>query len=165
MPNWCSNILTITSDEGVISEDIALAILNSEEELTEGDESNVISFAKSFPIPAPFLNDGRWYDWCVKNWGTKWDASYGSIIENSSTVFSATFDTAWSPPEGWVKFFSQVHPEVTVKCDFMETGNSFVGYFVYKNGAVVDEEERGEITKEDYERFGYDAEDFEADYE
>ena len=33
-----------------------------------------------------------WYDWCVENWGTKWNA-YSQSLENENEIW---FETAWS---------------------------------------------------------------------
>jgi hypothetical protein len=41
----------------------------------------------------------NWYDWCVNEWGTKWDVGGDGItaeIENGRITTS--FDSAWSPP-------------------------------------------------------------------
>jgi Ferredoxin-like domain in Api92-like protein len=41
-----------------------------------------------------------WYDWAVKNWGTKWNAcraEINEILEDDGTV-EISFDTAWSAP-------------------------------------------------------------------
>lgn len=43
----------------------------------------------------------NWYDWNVRNWGTKWDACdacCGSGHEGDTLVYN--FSTAWSPAEG-----------------------------------------------------------------
>ena len=39
-----------------------------------------------------------WYDWCVKNWGTKWTAQEVEI-ETRDGETSIFFETAWSFPE------------------------------------------------------------------
>ena len=45
-----------------------------------------------------------WYDFCVSEWGTKWDVGigdYGSILtadDARKTRISVAFDSAWSPP-------------------------------------------------------------------
>ena len=36
-----------------------------------------------------------WYEWCIDNWGTKWNAYEDHCDQNSNTI---TFDTAWSCP-------------------------------------------------------------------
>lgn len=46
----------------------------------------------------------NWYDWNRTNWGTKWNA-YGleddAVRQDGDKVF-LTFQTAWSPPYGWL---------------------------------------------------------------
>src|SRR5262249_17790137 len=41
-----------------------------------------------------------WYDWCVKHWGTKWNACRVEIGDSSETESAVyiSFDTAWSAP-------------------------------------------------------------------
>lgn len=51
----------------------------------------------------------QWYDWCVENWGTKWnveddvDVSYNKNTDE----YDITFDTAWSVPSGIVEKYSE----------------------------------------------------------
>jgi hypothetical protein len=42
---------------------------------------------------------GNWYDYCVNEWGTKWDVG-GDGIEPSvdGKTLTASFDSAWAPP-------------------------------------------------------------------
>ena len=46
------------------------------------------------------MQDDRWYNWRVQNWGTKWDC-YSLEIDDTDMHygFEGTFETAWSPPE------------------------------------------------------------------
>lgn len=39
----------------------------------------------------------NWYNWCVANWGTKWNASDTEIWDDT-----ISFNTAWSSPTGWL---------------------------------------------------------------
>jgi hypothetical protein len=68
------------------------------------------------------LNDGQlaldniknygckdWYDWAVRNWGTKWNSSDG-IYENDTL----SFQTAWSLPEPVLVKLSEMFPDVTI---------------------------------------------------
>jgi len=64
-----------------------------------------------------FTGNG-WYDWNVREWGTKWDASSvdgGEIIAdgkgNASTSYS--FETAWSIPEPVFVAMVAQHPELS----------------------------------------------------
>lgn len=40
----------------------------------------------------------NWYDWCIKNWGTKWN-SYNAEVILTSDYLKVYFNTAWSLPE------------------------------------------------------------------
>lgn len=152
MPNWCNNILTVTPNNvgDLISEDLQLALFDNEE----------ISFAKTFPVPEALQKTDGWYDWCIKNWGTKWDASSTGVVEDSNERVEVCFETAWAPPFGWYNFISKLYPELSFRADYMETGNSFVGFAVFRDGKIIEENERMDITREDYERFGWDADEW-----
>ena len=49
---------------------------------------------------------GSWYDWCVNNWGTKW---------NAQTTFSKAeevgFETPWEDPYNWIHHLSLKFPK------------------------------------------------------
>jgi hypothetical protein len=42
----------------------------------------------------------NWYDYCVNEWGTKWDVSADGqpAIDNGDNTLSLNFDSAWAPP-------------------------------------------------------------------
>jgi hypothetical protein len=46
------------------------------------------------------LGYGNWYDYCVGEWGTKWDCGEqgASDIRPDGRMLHTFFDTAWSPP-------------------------------------------------------------------
>lgn len=50
-----------------------------------------------------------WYDWCNKNWGTKWNA-YSVEIDARSRLI--TFQTAWSEPEPIMRAFVEKYPNI-----------------------------------------------------
>lgn len=174
MPNWCNNILTITAiDDADIGTDIYEALIPDEalkaEDITayrkEGWGQLVFTFSKVYPLPEKLVNTGGWYNWCIDNWGTKWDAACTYINKNEPKVLEFSYDTAWSPAEGFVKFVSRAYPNLIFRNDFMETGSSFVGHVTYCNGVCIDDDERGDITREDVTRFGYDADEWFSDEE
>lgn len=52
-------------------------------------------------------------DWSRQNWGTKWNAYSHKPIERTDDSITFIFETAWSPPYGWlVAVFN------TLKLDF-----------------------------------------------
>lgn len=42
--------------------------------------------------------ENNWYDWSVKNWGTKWNAYSFKLISRNDNAVHIQFDTAWAPP-------------------------------------------------------------------
>lgn len=73
-----------------------------------------------------------WYDWRIKNWGTKWNASDSSFNEKTGVV---EFDTAWSMPENIFRALSHFTPLRVVYAD-EDLGNNcgMEDYFVDEDG-------------------------------
>jgi hypothetical protein len=68
-----------------------------------------------------------WYDFCINEWGTKWDINGGDISHETDTSLTMYFDTAWSPPiEAYRKF-----DELGFNIDAMyyEPGMGFCGEY------------------------------------
>ena len=90
MPNYCNNELTIKSDNAGLLQ----SLMN---ELKQADSYEVDFLSKL----VPFTEETNYvwdYDWCVENWGTKWDIFdivHASLEGDTLTV---SFSTAWSPP-------------------------------------------------------------------
>ena len=40
----------------------------------------------------------NWYDWSLKNWGTKWNAYDASVEVDTKDTLEVDFSTAWSAP-------------------------------------------------------------------
>ena len=88
---------------------------------------------------SPFMNglrfkstnvqDDRWYNWRVQNWGTKWDC-YTLEIEDSDMPhgFEVTFETAWSPPEEVCTAIREQYPDVSISWFYDEPGCEIAGY-------------------------------------
>jgi hypothetical protein len=59
------------------------------------------------------LNYGStsWYDWCLREWGTKWSAYNFSDYDDGNTI---EFDTAWSPPTPIIEKLSEMYPDVVI---------------------------------------------------
>jgi hypothetical protein len=64
----------------------------------------------------------HWYDWNVRNWGTKWNAYDVYVSDNLDNdkakdyTLTYEFNTAWSPPDGIIKlmpkFLSSISPNI-----------------------------------------------------
>lgn len=55
-------------------------------------------------------NFPQWYDWCVKNWGTKWNVEedVDIVYDKNIDEYDISFQTAWSVPKGIVKRYSEL---------------------------------------------------------
>lgn len=61
-----------------------------------------------------------WYEWCIREWGTKWNAYEYETWGFSMSVHKLGFCTAWSPVPNIVQLLSEKFPEVGMKyswCD------------------------------------------------
>jgi hypothetical protein len=61
-----------------------------------------------------------WYNWNIRNWGTKWDANdeclnteLSELDDSLNNSLSYSFSTAWSPAEGAFRAMTEQHPELT----------------------------------------------------
>jgi len=74
-----------------------------------------------------------WYDFCVNEWGTKWDCGGdGDQIELEEGQDNTTlcFDSAWSPPIG--VYEALVEQGFEVRAYYYEPGMNFAG--IWDNG-------------------------------
>jgi hypothetical protein len=134
MPNWCACNATVSGPKPVIDE--LKSVLNSENpELL------------NWMVPNP---SGEWsYDWCVREWGTKWDIGETFVsddTEEDSVSFS--FDSAWAPPLEAFRTWAERDGRVTYRISYFEPGMCFVGWESYD----------GEFRDEDYVEGGQDEE-------
>lgn len=80
-----------------------------EEEKPEGWDE--LSSAEQLAHKLKF--EGRdWYDWNVREWGTKWDACDTYVERTSDLIAKINFQTAWSPPEPIFKAMVEQFPEL-----------------------------------------------------
>jgi len=92
-------------DESTLKEEYNHKLL-PECELTGEDFSQAVSSCPEVPISDKEIKKAHkkyghvgWYDWCINEWGTKWNAyEISRKIYPDSIYF--TFLTAWAPPLG-----------------------------------------------------------------
>lgn len=83
-----------------------------------------------------------WYEWCIENWGTKWDASRVCYDENR-----IVFETAWSSPASILVEISKglKNDEFELKFADEDFGSDNNGVVYFKNGIIIDEDlDKGE---------------------
>ena len=73
----------------------------------------------------------NWYDWCVNEWGTKWDVGGdGYEAQDIPNGLLMSFDSAWAPP---VQFYGRLEDlGFTVRAMYHEGGMAFAG--IYEDG-------------------------------
>lgn len=110
MPNWVYNqvIIPVNSTEDASS---------VKDQLAGPDGTCVLTFDSLLPQPAD-VGDG-WYEWCIKNWGTKWDACNPELTEQDGAL-EYRFETAWAVPEGFLEALSRTYADRTIKLWFEE---------------------------------------------
>jgi len=144
MPNWCENKLTIQGDK----KQIALFKKGAKIYVPNEDSNTDLSLNQIVPTPpclkyteAPGDNP-NWYDWCIENWSTKWDISGAELIKNEENELIYDFETAWSPPEQWLKKASKLFKKLTFTLEYEEPGAGFAGTLKVKNGRTLMNEDR-----------------------
>jgi hypothetical protein len=128
------------------------------------DAASSISFEKILPCPQALRNESApnreeqsiafntskygakdWYDWCNKNWGTKWDAQNPyrrkAVTEGDSAEVKYEFQTAWAPPIPVYKAMAEMFPNINIYITYDEPGMEFSGWVYYKNGKLQSEKE------------------------
>ena len=115
MPNWCNNNLVLTHEDPAMIQR-AYDALERGEFLQEfipvpKDLRDTVSGFHGDPVEQAKLEaqtkanlekygSGNWYDFCVNEWGTKWDCGEqgASDIHPEGRMLHTSFDTAWAPP-------------------------------------------------------------------
>lgn len=150
-PNWCSNDLYVEGSkesidafqallktgEGDFDFNLFIPYPSKYEELDmlrEQAEKDGVEWDK---LPKDGYNQGG-YDWCIENWGTKWNAYEASIERTSDESMSGWFDTAWSPPLGVLQAMSEKFPDIKFELNYSEEGMGIKGTSVYLRGEEIE---------------------------
>ena len=133
MPNWCNNTLYIQAD----SKEDMQELKNLLDETLEISKDNncaigllnaIVSMPKELENTKKGSNgdEYNWYDWCVRNWGTKWDVECSeTIMEEDYMMFQ--FDSAWCPPVPWLEIVAKLFPKLKFTLKYDEPGMGFMG--------------------------------------
>ena len=84
-----------------------------------------------------------WYEWAVKNWGTKWDCydvtSWDITEDGDITSAGINYQTAWSPVTKAWETISKNYPSLEFFHEFADEGGGFVGNQLIQNGDIVED--------------------------
>jgi hypothetical protein len=147
MPNYCNNVVEIQGPQHILKtlvehrlDFMKIHPYPKDLDITAGREGPDDSVEQRALVKAEKSNLKRygyknWYDWCVNNWGTKWNAGgdndamqvdYDEDVNNQGIALFQ-FDTAWAPPLGVMEKLMETHPELHIECRYHEPGVGFFG--------------------------------------
>jgi hypothetical protein len=142
MPNWTNNGVTLTHKDPAMIERAHQALARGQllQEfipcpqdlidtvsgfLGDGDEQKALE-AKQAANLAKY-GYSTWYDFCVNEWGTKWDVGGddGLIQKLDDNTLQASFDSAWAPPT--TAYERLIELGFHIKAYYNEPGMCFCG--------------------------------------
>jgi len=148
MPNYCNNVVEIRGPAASVKPLVdhkldfmkihpypkALDITAGREGPDDSPEQKALVAAEESNLDK--YGHKNWYDWCVNNWGTKWNAGgdnpdmmvdYDYDEDGDTVIALFQFDTAWAPPLGVLEKLMDTHPELSIECRYHEPGVGFFG--------------------------------------
>jgi hypothetical protein len=90
-------------------------------------------------IPSRLLSEDGYnhggYEWCLKTWGTKWNASMLRIIEREKSILYE-FDSPWAPPIPVIIEMAKIYPKLRFILKYNEPGVGMRGTLYCKENIV-----------------------------
>jgi hypothetical protein len=144
MPNWVFNYLTIDGskeDIAKVKAQVGATVKTKYKSADEVDEvvdrEPIFSFMNILPPPEDKLDEYHavhgysngektgdteynWYNFNVREWGTKWDARDVELLEDDETYLHYKFDTAWSPPTEVITKLAEQNPNLNITLEYRE---------------------------------------------
>ena len=146
MPNWCNNTLELQHEdpamiarakkafaEGKLLNEFcpvpaSLHIVSGRVGSDEDAEQKALEEATAENIRVHGY--GNWYDYCVNEWGTKWDVGgddYNEPQQDNPNKITMSFDSAWAPPIAAMDKFMDLG--FSVRLYYYEPGMCFAGIY------------------------------------
>jgi len=156
MPNWVYNGLTVAGSKEALDRFAAEVGRAYERDFTdhtglrrtERVEEPVLSFWNIHRPADEILdtyhavagsemmsNPDNWYNWNVREWGVKWDASEPEVERYADDHLFYRFSTPWSPPYPVLVKASEKFPEVQLFLEWEEE-QGFGGEVKFEAGVV-----------------------------
>ena len=148
MPNWCNNNLTLQHEDPAMIKRAAEALERGEflaefipvpEQLQivagcVGDPDEQRKLEAQTKRNVEELGYGNWYDYCVGEWGTKWDVGGDSQtdIHPDGKMLHTYFDSAWAPPVRAYEKLTELG--FTVGAMYYEPGMAYCGTWDSETG-------------------------------
>jgi hypothetical protein len=173
MPNWCNNSVELYHEDPAMIERARKAfndgaLLNefipvpSDLQIVagrvgDGDEQKKLEEDTARNIATHGY--GNWYDYCVNEWGTKWDVGAdGNPAQDIPGGLMLGFDSAWAPPTAAYEKLTE--QGFRIRAMYYEGGMAFAGIWedgnddYYEYGGMSSEQIAEELPVELDEAFG-----------
>ena len=145
MPNWCNNSVEIRHEDPAMIERVREAfnkgaLLN--EFIPVPESLHIVAGSVGDPDEQKKLIEdternlathgyGNWYDFCVNEWGTKWDiGADGNPAVDIPGGLSLGFESAWAPPTTAYAKLEELG--FSIRAMYYEPGMAFAG--IYEDG-------------------------------
>ena len=192
MPNWCNNTLELVHEDPAMLERARVAFKEARlcEEFAPVPKSlHIVAGRVGDPDEQKKLEEqeelnrvthgyANWYDYCVNEWGTKWDVGGDDLgpAQDIPGGLIMAFDSAWAPP---IQFYEKLLDlGFSVRASYYEPGMCFAGIWedgnddYYDLSGMTSEQVREELPEHLDEAYGisetmaeYEAEEEEQDEE
>ena len=177
MPNWCNNTLELQHEdpamieraktafaEGKLLNEFApvpasLHIVSGRCGADDNPEQIALEAAQKSNLEVHGYKD--WYDYCVNEWGTKWDVGgndYNEPQQETPNDITMSFDSAWAPPIAAMDKLEALG--FSVRLYYYEPGMAFAGIYedgsdnYYDYGGMNSDQVAEELPSELDEMFG-----------
>ena len=175
MPNWCNNTVEIYHEDPAMLERVRSAFREGKllnEFIPVPESLHIVAGSvgdDNDPAQKKLLEDtarniathgyGNWYDYCVGEWGTKWDVGGdGGEAQDIPGGLMLSFESAWSPPTS--AYEKLVDLGFSIRAMYDEPGMAFAGIWedgddqFYEYGGLSSEGIREELPEVLDEAFG-----------
>jgi hypothetical protein len=145
MPNWCNNYLELEHEDPAMIERAKTAFADAKllaefcpvpeslhivaGRVGSDEEPDQKALEEATARNIATHGYGNWYDYCVNEWGTKWDVGGegDQATVTGPNSISMGFDSAWAPPIAAMEKFQDLG--FKVKLIYWESGMCFCGLY------------------------------------
>ena len=105
------------------------------------DRAKCVEHGKAYVANALKYGAGDWYEWAIRNWGTKWNAMETYCSDDGPGDKSIEFQTAWDTPDPILMALSREYPEGMMLVAYADedAGGYNCGAMLIQNGRVLRE--------------------------
>lgn len=139
MPNWCSNTLTLQHEDPAMIRRARTAFSDGrlldefipvppELKISDSPGTKDLDLQQQYQDNQSRHGYRTWYDFCVNEWGTKWDVGQDAgITDVDDHMLCVYFDSAWAPPVGAYKKLEELGFRIDAM--YYEPGIGFCGKY------------------------------------